>query len=154
MGLLKCFPFSCPHKVSPLFFLTFAFFRLLWRIKEGWLPPIRMDQARWEVLAAKLIHIALLAASILMPLSGLTMSVAGGRGADIFGFVLFEKSETKIVWLAEIGKTIHFSAIFTTIINIWHKPALVLHVALDYNQVVCYSCSLFHTSVSHHKTNF
>lgn len=75
------------HKSFGAIFLVLAVARLVWRIKEGWLPAAGPVVA-WEHLLAKMVHWVLLLGTLAFPLSGAIMSIAGGRGLDIFGLVI------------------------------------------------------------------
>lgn len=61
---------------------------ILWRIgvrwSRGW-PQNVATGAAWEHALARLVHWVLILGTLLMPLSGLLTSLAGGRGLSIFG---------------------------------------------------------------------
>lgn len=57
------------------------------RVRQGWPEPVS-DYTRMEQLLSKITHYVLLIGSVLIPLSGLVMSIAGGRGLGIFGLEL------------------------------------------------------------------
>ncbi|MEZ9938380.1 cytochrome b, partial [Vibrio breoganii] len=52
----------------------------------------------------------------------ITMSAAGGRAVDVFGWVIINEGE-KIEWLQQVGSTIHHSAVNIIV------AVLVLHIA-------------------------
>ncbi|RKF20000.1 cytochrome b [Alginatibacterium sediminis] len=108
------------HKSLGLLVLVVAAVRVVWRLKEGKLSALSA-LPRWQEISASAVHGLLLVATLLMPVSGLIMNIAGGRATEFFGLVLLsggEKSET----LASIGSWIHHSSINVII------AVLVLHV--------------------------
>ncbi|WP_194435479.1 cytochrome b [Vibrio fluminensis] len=109
------------HKSLGALILIVALIRIVWRLKEGSIPPAS-PVAVWQDKLAKAIHGILMLATIAMPISGLAMSVGGGRGADIFGWQFIAEGD-KIVWLQELGGSIHGLSVNIII------AALVLHIA-------------------------
>lgn len=75
------------HKSIGILALVLIALRVIWRIKDGWLPPVRALK-KIEYGMARTVHWLLLIATLLMPLSGMLMSGAGGRGLAVFGFEL------------------------------------------------------------------
>ena len=65
--------------------------RLVWRYRNGWPEPAG-NYTRFEHLSGKLVHWLLLLATLLMPLSGILMAIAGGHGLHVFGLTLFPES--------------------------------------------------------------
>lgn len=89
--------------------------RVLWRIKNGW-PTHVSDYNRFEQISGKVVHWVLIIATVLMPLSGIVMAVAGGHGLYLFGLELVpelthpnnpEEVIALSVAFAEIGERIH-----------------------------------------------
>ena len=109
------------HKSLGFAFLFLSVIRLGWRIREGVIPPISESQA-WQDKMAKGIHHLLLLATILMPVSGLMMSIGGGHGVDFFGSVIVAGGD-KIEWLGGLGHEIHEILANLAIL------AVLLHVA-------------------------
>ncbi len=93
------------HKSFGVLVLMLASLRIVWRVKEGPIPAIG-DASGWQEKMAKGIHHLLLLATILMPVSGIMMSVGGGRGLDVFGVNLIAAGE-KIEWLGQLGGATH-----------------------------------------------
>ena len=72
------------HKsVGALIFLVILA-RVVWRISQGWPEPVS-TYSKIEQLLSKAAHYVLLIGSVIIPLSGLMMSIAGGHGLSIFG---------------------------------------------------------------------
>ncbi|WP_051227165.1 cytochrome b [Oceanospirillum beijerinckii] len=54
------------------------------RVRQGWPKPVN-EYTRMEQRLSKITHYVLLIGSVLIPLSGLVMTIAGGRGLEVFG---------------------------------------------------------------------
>jgi cytochrome b561 len=94
------------HRSLGLIVLVVAFVRISWRIKEGFPPPLS-DTPKWEQVLKKTDHWLLLIASLFMPLSGMLMNIAGGRGLFFFGLELVAKSGEKVQPWASLGNNAH-----------------------------------------------
>ncbi|MBB4286343.1 cytochrome b [Roseospira goensis] len=72
------------HKSLGVLALALALVRIGWR---AWQPAITpfAHQPRWEPTLARAMHLTLIAATILIPLSGVLSSVFGGRDLTVFG---------------------------------------------------------------------
>ncbi|NAW60049.1 MULTISPECIES: cytochrome b [unclassified Vibrio] len=109
------------HKSLGATVLLLALFRLGWRIKEGRIKPLSTLPA-WQEKLAHLIHVVLILVTLMMPLSGIIMSRAGGRAIEVFGWEVIAAGE-KQPWLQEAGSAVHHATVNIIVI------ALVLHVA-------------------------
>ncbi|KII79533.1 cytochrome b [Vibrio renipiscarius] len=109
------------HKSFGAILLVVAMSRITWRLKEGAIPPAAVV-APWQNILAKAIHGLLMLATLMMPISGIAMSVGGGRGADVFGWYFVAEGD-KIQWLQELGGGIHGWSVNIII------AVVVLHVA-------------------------
>ncbi|MGK0444140.1 MAG: cytochrome b561 [Bermanella sp.] len=109
------------HKSLGFAFLFLALSRVVWRLREGQLPSLN-EQTTWQDTLAKGIHVFLLLATVLMPVSGMMMSIGGGHGLDFFGSELVAAGE-KIQWLGGLGHEVHEIGANLVIL------ALVLHIA-------------------------
>lgn len=90
------------HKSIGLLLLGLLVFRLLWRrVNHGRLE----DHAHWK-WAARLGHLALYAAMLLIPLSGLLTAAGSGHGVDFFGLPLIAPG-AEIEWLEEAAEETH-----------------------------------------------
>ena len=93
------------HRVLGLGVLAFGAVRAVRRIARGFPAPPE-GQPRWQAVAAQAAHRALLAATILMPLSGVLMGLARGRALAVWDVtVLPALPETP--WLASAAGTVH-----------------------------------------------
>ena len=83
------------HKSIGLIVFALALVRIAWRMRVGF--PVALT-AGWERHAARLSHLALLGATIVMPVSGVVRSLAYARPVSVFGWpvvpqLLAEKNE-------------------------------------------------------------
>lgn len=109
------------HKSLGFAFLFLALARVAWRLREGHLPSLS-QQITWQDTLAKGIHVLLLLGTVMMPVSGMMMSIGGGHGLDFFGVVLVEGGD-KIDWLGGLGHEVHEIGANVLIL------ALLLHIA-------------------------
>ena len=109
------------HKSLGLIVLFVAALRLAWRLKEGAISSIAKLTPQ-QALLAKAVHHLLLLGTLLMPISGLMMSIGGGHAIALFGLELISGGE-KIEWLGGLGSNIHGIAANVLI------ATLLLHIA-------------------------
>ena len=113
------------HKSFGVAVLVVALLRVLWRLKEG---PIQSATAgteagaNWQEKAAAIVHYTLLVSTLLMPISGIIMSVGGGHSVAFFSIELIAGGE-KTEWINSLGKSLHFYTSRVVMIT------LALHVA-------------------------
>lgn len=100
------------------------------RVRQGWPKPVS-DYTRMEQLLSKITHYVLLIGSVLIPLSGLVMTIAGGRGLEVFGLEVIganidpanpDKTLPLIAPLAGIAHQMH--GVVSNLVIV----ALVLHI--------------------------
>ncbi len=115
------FELLATHKSLGITVFVIAVIRLLWRLKEGPISSVSV-MPKWQTIMAKGVHYVLLVATLLMPLSGLIMSVGGGHAVSLFGLELFAAGE-KVEWMSGLGHFIHIQSVNLIIL------ALLLHVA-------------------------
>ncbi|MCR9212889.1 MAG: cytochrome b [Proteobacteria bacterium] len=72
------------HKSIGVLVFLLVLVRVGWRLKSGWPEPVS-TYPKIEQILAKLTHWTLVICTLLMPISGMMMSGAGGRGFGIFG---------------------------------------------------------------------
>lgn len=77
-------PIMNMHKATGTVLLLFAAWRVSWRLREGFIPAAPGTPA-WQAVASRSVHWGMLVAMLLMPLSGIFMSLTGGRAIDIYG---------------------------------------------------------------------
>lgn len=93
------------HKSVGVLVLIVALYRLVWRIRNG-LPEALSPAAAWQEKAATVVHVVLLAGTVLMPISGIVMTVGGGYPVAVFGFELIAKGAENEL-MGELGHIMH-----------------------------------------------
>ena len=73
------------HKSLGVVIFPFAVYRIFWRIRNGF-PQSVGNYTAWKHILAKVIHYILIIGTVLMPISGMMMSGAGGFGIPLFFF--------------------------------------------------------------------
>ncbi|MGE0856140.1 MAG: cytochrome b [Hyphomicrobiaceae bacterium] len=109
------------HKGLGVAVLAFALWRIGWRLAEGMPKPVT-PMPPWQKRMAAATHGFLLLGTIFMPVSGLMMSLGGGRPVDVLGLFIIPAPE-KIAWMDQAGHVIHGLGSKLLI------AAIVLHVA-------------------------
>lgn len=94
-----------PHRALGMVVLVSGAWRLVRRMRIGFPPPAAL-MPRWQALASHATHWALLAATIAMPLSGVLMTVAGGRAVEIWGLTILP-AMGEIAWLSGPAHALH-----------------------------------------------
>lgn len=96
------------HKALGLLVLLWGGWRIVWRIAQGF-PRSTSAASTAQHLAAKAVHIGLLTATLAMPVSGVLMSLAGGRDLTVFGAALLP-ALGDIPWLGTLAEAVHRNA--------------------------------------------
>ena len=110
------------HKGFGVTILVFAAWRLGWRMMNG-LPTLPgRGTSGWQESAAVAVHWFLLLGTLLMPISGMMLSLGGGHPIDVFGLFTIGPWQ-KNDGLHEVGEAIHGLGGKLLIL------AVVLHVA-------------------------
>lgn len=111
-------PYMQWHKAFGVSVLIYGLWRVGWRVANGFPKPVEQMPA-WQDRTAKVVHVGLLTAILAMPISGILMSIAGGRDLSIWGLTLLP-SLGKIEWLDTVAKAVHETA----------PPVILLMLAL------------------------
>lgn len=94
------------HKSFGILIFLLAVLRIGWLFKTGF--PIPLSQApRWQEATAKVVRLILLAGTVLLPISGVIMSIGGGHPIGVFGQELVARSAEKNDALSQVGHVIH-----------------------------------------------
>ncbi|MBM4211384.1 MAG: cytochrome b [Gammaproteobacteria bacterium] len=129
------------HKSVGMLILPLALFRVYWRIKEKWPAPIHQLSQKW-IRLSHISHISLLSLTLLMPITGMLMSIFSGRGLSLFSVPLImaqQNSEGEFIELsktwAEITHQMHFlfSDMLLFILSAHITAALIHHFFLKDN---------------------
>jgi len=119
-----------PHKALGVSVLLYGIWRVGWRLVRGFPAPAG-DDPKWQTVAAKAVHYALLAAIIAMPLSGIAMTVFNGRPLDIAGVTLLA-SPGKVEWIANAAHAVHgLAGKAAAILVALHLAAALKHHFID-----------------------
>ncbi len=92
------------HKSFGLFILMLATLRMV--IKAFSTSPLGFGN-QWEQKAAKTGHYALYGVMIMLPVSGIVMSWAGGYSVSLFGFFELSSPFSHSEWLQSAGEEVH-----------------------------------------------
>jgi cytochrome b561 len=94
------------HKVIGTTVLMFAAVRLLWRWRNG-LPLPLGKFPEWQHKLVNGVHVVLLMATVLMPLSGATLSYFHGHPIPVLGLFNIDPPAEKIDWIGDAGGFVH-----------------------------------------------
>ena len=101
-------PLMAWHKFLGVLVLVFGLWRVAWRMRQGFPEPVA-SMPRWQRAASKAVHFGLLAAIVAMPVSGILMTIAGGRALIVWGLTLLP-SLGKYTWLNAAAGAVHETA--------------------------------------------
>ena len=125
----RTFSLMPTHKSIGTLLLLVILWRAGLRLSRGWPTNIATGRA-WEHRLATWVHWLLLIGTLLMPISGLITSLAGGRGLSIFGLPLVAanlgpngKAVALNAGLSDFAGNLHGLAAYLLI------AAIALHVA-------------------------
>lgn len=131
MATFKAFAFYSLHKSFGALIFFVIITRVVWRLANGF-PEALSQVQKVELYLSKLVHWVLLIGSVLMPVSGMLMSAAGGRGVYMFGLELIASNPD----IANPGKVVAISKMWAGIGSQMHEVvawvmvgAIVLHIA-------------------------
>ncbi len=118
------------HKATGTVLLFLVAWRVIWRLRQGFPAPMP-GVAAWQVAASRIVHWGLLAALVIMPLSGVLMSLLAGRPIDIYGLFLIPPL-AEIEGAGKLARAIHGYAAWTLVALITlHVAAALKHLVID-----------------------
>ncbi len=118
------------HKIFGVIVLGYGLWRVGWRIAQGF-PAPAAPMPRWQAAASKAVHVGLLTAIVAMPLSGVLMTVAGGRALSLWGVTLLP-SLGEIGWLDAAAGALHQALPpLIVVLLLLHVAAALKHHFLD-----------------------
>ena len=123
-------PWMGVHKALGVVFLVFAVWRLTWRLTQGF-PKDVAPMPLWQKASAKIVHWALLFATIAMPVSGILLSLYSERAINVFGLLMIPAQQENglIVYFAGAFHT--YSAYLVCVVLFMHVGAVLKHHLLD-----------------------
>jgi cytochrome b561 len=128
-------PIMALHKATGTVLLLVILWRVVWRIRQGF-PAPAPGMAGWQVLASKVTHWGLLVMMLVMPVSGVSMSLLGGRPISIYGLFTIPPV-AKIEAVGEITHEVHeYGAWILAILVALHIAAAIKHLVIDKDGVL------------------
>jgi len=118
------------HKSLGLIIIIPVIIRIRWRIKNGWPTPLN-SQVNIEKILAKASHWILISGSLLLPLTGVIMSISGGYGLDVFGFMLLPENID-----ISNGTVIPISQTVSSIAHVLHDSIANIMIAVIFLHVM------------------
>ncbi len=116
------------HKAIGVLVLVFGLWRVGWRLAQGFPEPAG-PAPNWQHLIAKLTHWMLILGIIVMPVSGMMMSLFGGHDISVFGlFVIPGQEENRALSSAAGGIHAIFSKVLIAFIVLHILGALKHHL--------------------------
>lgn len=98
------------HKSIGVLVLTFAIIKIFWRYNEGHYETLgRLP--KYHAKGVSLIHWLLLLSTVLMPISGMMMSIGGGYPINIFGFAIISAGD-KNELMGQTGHIVHSGGMY------------------------------------------
>lgn len=94
------------HEALGIAVLALVAFRILWRLINS-MPQPANDARPWEILFARSIHVLLIAAMVIMPMSGWIMANSGGHPVQFLGLFTLPELVGKNHELHEVAEGIH-----------------------------------------------
>ncbi len=118
------------HKSIGVLVLLFAFYRVIYRLRNK-LPVHPSNPSLRQQQFTLAVHVFLLAATLLMPISGIMMSVGGGHAVGLFGIELISAGDG-IEWLDKPGHIIHgLGGKLLILMIVLHAAAALKHELID-----------------------
>lgn len=132
------------HKSIGTLVFVIAVLRLCWRFKEGSITRIA-KLTRAQTILATSVHHLLLLATLMMPISGITLSISGGRGLSVFGQQIVAGGGDKIEWLNSIAHTMHTGAVNVILVILFlHIAGAIKHQFIDKDGTLSRMLGNFH----------
>lgn len=118
------------HKATGTVLLFVIAWRVIWRLRQGFPAPLP-GIAAWQVTASRFVHWGLLICILLMPLSGASRSLLGGRPIDIYGLFLIPPFG-KIEGFSDIAGLVHAVTAYALAgLIVLHVAAALKHLLID-----------------------
>ena len=119
------------HKSFGLIIFVIAVTRISWRYKNKFPKPLSL-MPRWQKKLAKVTHWVLIIGTVLMPVSGIIMTVGVGHSVAFFGLELISGSGEKTESLAQLGHIMHgLGSKLIILFVVLHVVGAVKHQFID-----------------------
>lgn len=115
------------HKACGVILLTLTLLRIIWRMWNS-LPKTIENTPHWQDVASKLNYKLLYTLSLIMPISGICMSLYGGKSIDVFSLFTIEAFE-KNARLSSLAREFHgaFAVLLVVSLSLHASAALYHH---------------------------
>jgi cytochrome b561 len=94
------------HKSIGVIILVLALIRIAWRVISKY-PEQLGEASKWQEIIAKLTLLVLILGTVMLPASGIAMSIGGGHGLAVFGIELIARTGEKMETLSQLGHIMH-----------------------------------------------
>jgi cytochrome b561 len=94
------------HKSIGVIILVLALIRIAWRVVSKY-PEHLGEMSKSQEIIAKLTLLVLILGTVMMPVSGIVMSIGGGHAVAVFGVELIAGSAEKMETVSRVGKIMH-----------------------------------------------
>lgn len=119
------------HKSIGLLVLLFAAIRVIWRYRNKFPTPLS-SLPTWQENLAKITHWILIIGTLLMPVSGILMSIGGGHPVGVFGLEIIAGTGQENKLLSQIGDIGHgLGSKLLILFIVLHFIGAVKHQILD-----------------------
>lgn len=109
------------HKATGVLVLMLVICRLAWRFTSP--PPALPNQTPcWQRFLSKVTIFFLYSSMLLMPISGISMNIFGGRSVNVFGLFTIDATTNKVPAIVELADSAH--GIFALIL----ASLVILHI--------------------------
>lgn len=115
------------HKAFGVLTFTLVIIRIIWRMNNILPKPVE-GTAHWEEVASRLNFKVLYVLTVIMPLSGIFMSLYGGKAIDVFGLFIIPAFEINKK-LSSLAKEFHgaFAVLLIVSLSMHISGALYHH---------------------------
>jgi len=124
------------HKSVGVLVLIYGVWRVLWRVIQGFPKSDDNTMPQWQEIASKIVHWALLAGILIMPISGVVANIFNGRSIAVFNWFSIP-AQAEIGWLGSVAGYAHKYVGFTlAFIVAIHIAAALKHHFVDRDSVL------------------
>lgn len=130
-------PYVQTHKSFGMIVFVLAIVRLAWRWREGFPTPVG-NHAAWERRSARALQVFMIAATVLMPVTGILRSLAYARPVSVFDVPVIPKlfSEKQETLYAISANTHDILALALAAAIAVHVAAALLHQIRDRDETL------------------
>lgn len=119
------------HKSVGVLILLLAIVRIMWRIKNKFPQPLSAMPS-WQKMLANAAHWVLIIGTVMMPISGVVMSVGGGHSVAVFGLELIAGTGIENIYFSKAGHIMHgLASKLIIVFFILHSVGAIKHQFMD-----------------------